>query len=385
MKSTFNRLGTLLLLVILVTQYGEAIPAFARKYNMSCSTCHAPIPRLKSFGDEFAGHGFKLPDQEPARYTRETGDDQLLLLREVPLALRFEGYARWQPQTAGRSDLQTPYLLKILSGGSITRDISYYFYFFFSERGEVAGIEDAFVMFNNLFGTDLDLYVGQYQICDPLFKRELRLTLEDYQIYRTQPGSSGINLTYDRGVMLTYGLPTHTDITVELLNGSGIGPADGSRNFDNDKYKNGMVRVSQDLVEGVRIGGFGYYGKEERGGIVNTMWMAGPDLSLTFEPVELNIQYLERRDDDPWFTFATKKTATRGGFGELIYTPEGDNGKWYTVALYNWLEVPQFTKYSSATGHFGYVVARNFRLIGEYTYDFEAKANKFSVGFVSAF
>ncbi|MCK7518582.1 MAG: hypothetical protein MZV64_13105 [Ignavibacteriales bacterium] len=40
----------------------------------------------------------------------------------------------------------------------ITKNIAYYFYFFFSERGEVAGIEDAFVMFNDLFGSDLDLY-----------------------------------------------------------------------------------------------------------------------------------------------------------------------------------------------------------------------------------
>ena len=25
----------------------EAIPAFARKYKVSCTTCHAPFPRLK--------------------------------------------------------------------------------------------------------------------------------------------------------------------------------------------------------------------------------------------------------------------------------------------------------------------------------------------------
>ncbi len=375
----------LVLCVALAYQSGLAIPAFARKYNMSCSTCHSPFPRLKPYGDEFAGNGFKLPDQEPARYTRETGDDQLLLLRELPLALRFEGYARWQPGTSGRSDFQTPYLLKILSGGSITQTVSYYFYFFFSERGEVAGIEDAFIMFNNVFGSDLDVYVGQYQICDPLFKRELRLTQEDYQIYEARPGISGINLTYDRGLMLTYGLPTHTDIALEVLNGSGIGAADAARNFDNDKYKNGLLRISQDVVEGVRVGGFGYYGKEEQGGIVNTMWMAGPDLSLSFEPVEVNIQYLERRDDDPWFTFATRKTTTRGGFGELIYIPDGDKSKWYAVALYNWLEIPESTRYQSATGHFGYMLARNFRLTGEYTYDFEAKTNKFTFGFVSAF
>jgi hypothetical protein len=34
----------------------NAIPAFARKYQISCQVCHSPVmPRLKAFGDEFAG------------------------------------------------------------------------------------------------------------------------------------------------------------------------------------------------------------------------------------------------------------------------------------------------------------------------------------------
>lgn len=41
-----------------------------------------------------------------------------------------------------------------MSGGNIAKDISYYFYYFISERGEMAGIEDAFVMFNDLFNQD---------------------------------------------------------------------------------------------------------------------------------------------------------------------------------------------------------------------------------------
>jgi hypothetical protein len=114
-----------------------------------------------------------------------------------------------------------------------------------------------------LFGTELDVSAGQFQVSDPLFKRELRLTLEDYQIYRARPGLSGINLTYDRGIMLGYGLPTKTDFVAEILNGNDIGSADATRDFDNDKYKTGFLRVSQELGKAVRLGGFGYYGKEE--------------------------------------------------------------------------------------------------------------------------
>jgi hypothetical protein len=30
----------------------EAIPAFARKYRVSCALCHQPFPRLNAFGEE---------------------------------------------------------------------------------------------------------------------------------------------------------------------------------------------------------------------------------------------------------------------------------------------------------------------------------------------
>lgn len=372
--------------IIALIQYSDAIPAFARKYDMSCQTCHSPAPKLKAYGEEFAGNGFRLADKEPPRFFRETGDDQLLLMRELPLALRVEGYARWQPQTNHRADLQTPYLLKLLSGGQIANNVSYYFYFFFSERGSVAGLEDAFVMFNDIFGIGADVFVGQFQVSDPLFKRELRLTLEDYQVYKTAPGNSIIDLTYDRGMMVTYTLPTHTDLTVELLNGSGIGATDALRNFDSDVFKNIFVRASQDVTEGLRIGGFGYFGNEEQLSRTNAVWMAGPDLTVSFDPVELNIQYMERRDDNPGFLAVKKTVETRGTMAEAIYSPEGDKSTWYGALVYNWAEITaQGYKYNTLTGHYSYMFARNLRLIGEYTYDLHKKGNKLTAGFVGAF
>lgn len=386
MKSKIIYVLLIGLVALLAEQSDAMIPAFARKYDMSCNVCHSPVPKLKPYGEDFAGNGFQLPDKEPPRYLRETGDDRLLLMREYPLALRFEGYARFQPQSERKTDFQSPYLLKVLSGGLISRNISYYFYFFLAERGEVAGIEDAFIMFNNLFRSELDVSVGQFQVSDPLFKRELRLTLEDYQIYRVRPGLSRINLTYDRGIMLGYGLPTKTDFVAEILNGNGIGSADAKRNFDADKYKNGFLRVSQEVGKTVRLGGFGYYGKEGQNNNVNTLWMAGPDLTLSLAPIELNAQYVERRDDDPLFVAATKETKTRGAFAEVVYSPKGDKSIWYGVLLYNWVESDETAlKYHSATGHFSYLPARNLRLIAEYSYDFEQKANRLSAGFVSAF
>jgi hypothetical protein len=385
-------LSTLIIVLLLFIFYSEAlyaIPSFARKYDMSCNVCHSPAPKLKPYGEDFAANGFQLPDKEPPRYFRETGDELLLLMREFPVSMRFELYGKYTSDLKQKPDLQTPYILKLLSGGQIARDVAYYFYFFFSERGEIAGIEDAFIVFNNISGPDLDLYVGQFQVSDPLFKRELRLELEDYKAYSTKVGETTGRLTYDRGIMLTYGAPTKTDIILEILNGNGLNePSEGS--FDNDKYKNFLLRISQDLFEGLRIGVFGYLGKEQPEDTtgVNDYWIAGPDATIEYGPLQLNLQYVLREDKNPDFLIPkpADKITTNGGFAELIYSPNGDKSNWYAGLLYNNVksDYPGLDYESiSVNGH--YLIGRNLRLIGEYAYLTKTETTQITLGLFSAF
>jgi hypothetical protein len=390
MKNLFSFLLMLFFVFLIFQESSNAIPAFARKYSMSCQTCHSPFPKLKPYGADFAGNGFVLGDKDAPRYFVDTGDESLSLIRDIPLALRLEGYVTYNNEKSDRLDFSAPYLLKLLSGGEISKDISYYFYFFFSERGEVAGMEDAFIMFNNLFNEDLDLYVGQFQVSDPLFKRELRLTFEDYQIYRTKPGLTSSNLTYDRGLMLTYGLPSGTDIILEILNGTGIGAANSFKIFDDDRYKNFFGRISQDVTEGVRIGAFGYYGKENLEDnfsrkFTNSFFMWGPDLTLNLQDkLELNFQYAQRKDDKADFFWDEKKT--KGMFAELIYTPSGDESKWYGVALYNWVDSDiDALDYNAGTLSIGHLLRRNIRLVGELTYNIDKKYGQYEIGIIAGF
>jgi hypothetical protein len=245
-------------------------------------------------------------------------------------------------------------------------------------------------MFNNIFDQDIDLYVGQFQISDPLFKRELRLTFEDYQIYRATPGLSKSNLTYDRGVMLTYGLPTGTDFTLEVLNGAGLNAANNFKIFDNDNYKNVFGRVSQDIVDGVRIGAFGYFGKEDlqdnlNRNFTNSFSMWGPDATIKYkDKLELNFQYSERKDDKADYLW--NQRTTKGMFSELIFTPNGDESKWYGVALYNWIDSEiDALDHNAVTLSLGHLLRRNIRLVGEFTYDSLKKFGQFELGIISAF
>lgn len=383
----------LIIFAVLVVGFTDSlmgIPAFARKYKMSCNVCHAPFPRLKDYGDEFAGNGFVLKDKDAPRYVTDTGDDTLSLIKDLPIAIKIEGHMYYNNANSKGIDFSSPYLVKLLSGGTLAKNISYYFYFFFNERGSVAGLEDAFIMFNDVFKSGVAIAFGQFQVSDPLFKRELRLTFEDYMAYKAKPGLSAMDLTYDRGLMFMFGFKSGTDFTFEVLNGNGIHEADGDKRFDDDKYKNVFGRVSQSIGEHFRIGACAYYGKEEEESQVNRAWILGADASITFATLELNLQYIERKDDNPMFLPITgDEIVTRGGFAELIFMPRGDNSKVYAVGLVNWLDSDYAAlEYESYTASLGVLLRRNFRLVGEVSYIAKSQYGKHTragVGLITAF
>lgn len=374
----------------------KGIPAFARKYQISCQVCHSPaMPRLKPFGDEFAGNGFRLTEYESPRYFIQTGDDKLSLFRELPLAIRMDGFASYNSGNEGTADFAAPFVLKILSGGEISDKLSYYFYFLFNERGSVAGIEDAFVMYHDFLGSGINLYLGQFQVSDPLFKGELRYTLENYRIYGSAPGTSSADMKYDRGVIFEKDFSTGTTVVGEIVNGAGIGEAREGYLFDKDKYKNFMLRINQSIGDYISVGFFGYTGKEvvfdPYYNDVSRLQMFGPDLTIDIdEKLILNAQYVIRTDSrvvsgTPGIILSDIKTS--GGFAEVIYSPKGDMSKWYLTGLVNWVESDYDPlDYASATLHAGYLLRRNMRVVGEFTQQFRGPDyGKVNLGIITAF
>jgi hypothetical protein len=367
----------------------EAIPAFARKYQFSCSTCHAPVPRLKAFGEQFAARGFRLdPAQEPPRATIDTGDPTLRLMRELPIAVRIDGFGSWKEGTRAETDVEWPWAFKVLSGGPITERISYYAYFIL-EKGGVQGLEDAYLQFNTPFKLPMNLMVGQFQVSDPLFKRELRLERFDYQIFRTRVGLAPADLTYDRGIIGTWAFPGGVDSVLQLVNGNGIREAEGE-DFDNDALKTVSWRLSRQTGQ-VRLGVFSYYGKQRTAAaadVRNRTWYFGPDVVVDFtDSLQLNAQYLERRDDDPFFTGARSGDwETRGGFAELHYLPDGPDGPWVLSLLYNKVDSDdEAARWHSASATVTRLLARNVKVMFEGGREIEHKAGRVSVGVVAAF
>jgi hypothetical protein len=253
----------------------DAMPAFAREYGVSCNVCHAAYPRLNDFGDRFAGDmNYRMANWRD--HTVPTGDDTLALPRTLPLAARAQAFVQARDAesidpisgevTADSSlDFQAPYLLKLLSSAPLSDNISYYFYMIFAEKGantEVI-VEDAWFSYDDLFNSGVGLQLGQFQVSDLMFPREIRLTFQDFMAYRFA------GITYDRGVLFGRGFGP-LDMSLGLVNGNGIEQnfnvtSPGYRRpdhlFDNDTGKSIFGRLGTDLGP-ASVGLFGLFGEQ---------------------------------------------------------------------------------------------------------------------------
>jgi hypothetical protein len=261
------------------------------------------------------------------------------------------------------------------------------------ERGEFGGFEDAILIANDLGGR-LDVALGQFQVSDPLFKRELRLSFEDYAAYRVRVGEEVANLTYDRGLMAGVDLAGF-GITAMVLNGNGIGGVNNDRQFEADGFKTLAGHITRDLPGGLRLGAFGYWGESDSEGVSNRVTLIGGDGTFAIGPFELNGQFLRREDTNPLFTATAERVKTDAGFMEALFRPA--DSRWHGFALYNLAKADRpvlnvglggpadVDKYETITGGAGYLLRRNLKVSGEMTWDTVRERMRWTLGFVTAF
>ena len=100
-------------LFLAIPRTASAIPAFARKYGTSCTTCHTIYPKLNPFGEAFRRNGFRFPgtDSDVVKQTpvalgadayKKVFPDAVwpgMLPPSVPLSLGFNGQVVFHPSS----------------------------------------------------------------------------------------------------------------------------------------------------------------------------------------------------------------------------------------------------------------------------------------------
>jgi hypothetical protein len=188
----------------------SAIPAFSRKYQTSCTTCHNDYPELNDFGEAFKKNGFKFPKdddtflKEPpvllgAKAQKESFPNAVYpgeIPGSVPVAFRYSGnftYNSKQPIELGflpRTDLFVPNTFTIIGAGSLGPSISFWVDNDISAGGAnaAAGLGDGYLKFNDLghyIGLPkdtLNLRIGQFELDLP-FTQARSIDLTPYDVY----------------------------------------------------------------------------------------------------------------------------------------------------------------------------------------------------------
>jgi hypothetical protein len=175
----------LALSAMLLPSTASAIPAFARKYETSCQTCHTVYPRLTPFGEAFRRNNYRFPGVDSDMTKQPVvslGSDAYKdmfpnavwpswIPNSVPLSFGVNGTAVLHPDTkssGGLADNGTAFSTQQLiaeahlwAGGSFSDTVT-----FFGEVTLTSGgvdIEHARVIFNDLVGPAhaVNLQVGR--------------------------------------------------------------------------------------------------------------------------------------------------------------------------------------------------------------------------------
>jgi hypothetical protein len=322
-------LGLVGLMIAMATE-AHAIPAFARKTQLGCNTCHTIYPQLTRFGRDFRDNGFRTPDEvqqllnkatptPPPATPAATADFWSFIPEQIPFSLQAKFHDAINPKGDVKSDFQLEEL-QLQSGGTFTPRVSYYLHHHLVEEGGPGTLYAGWVRFNDLLGSDwLNVTVGQIEL--PLsFSPEIeRLSSFEYLAYDRQLGANGFTLgTPQLGVQLFGQSSRGTKLWAGVVNGTGLSKNEATQSFDSNSFKDVYARVGQEVGEHV-VGGFVYYGRtsaagQEGGTFDDRFVRAGGDALVNLRKVIVYGMAVYARDDNPLGTGEPRTFV--GGFAQ---------------------------------------------------------------------
>ena len=269
----------------------SAIPAFSRKYQTSCTTCHNNYPELNDFGEAFKKNGFKFPKDDEsfikeavvmlgAKAQKEAFPGAVFpgeIPGSLPIAFRYSGNFSWnakQPQPlqatgfVPQTDLFVPNTFTIIAAGSFGENLAFWIDNDISTGGSGAGggLGDGYLRYNDighvlgLPKNALNVRFGQFELDLP-FSQARTIYPSAYDVFSetavaqpsTTTGQTVFQTTNNSFVLGTPqrgiefgGYPNNGNFTwsVAVVDGTnsayGLGPSLTARNT-----KDVYLRVSQ--------------------------------------------------------------------------------------------------------------------------------------------
>jgi len=356
---------------LLTPEEVDAIPAFARKYQTACQTCHVIIPKLNSFGEAFRLNGYQIPDVDEL-YVK---DEPLVLGAEPwkemfpqaiwpasipgipPISLRLitdfqhtssDGGIGGNPDT--KSNFEFPHEFEILSAGRIGDSIGFMVEAEWYQGGGI-DVKQGYLVFNPTPRMNIKVGLMDHQLMlsnnnttrvgknHPLWGNKKP---SDWNIGGLDKSSVGFRLQDNQAGVEVSGV-----VARRLFLGAGLVNGNGGKRFDNNNHKDTYFKAKLKLFgrdflgafddggeismdtqssgswvdNSLLLEGFGYFGEWSGDPSVdqNSFSQVGLSARATVSNLDLSIAYVKSRHDNPWFTAPATESESDAMFAKAEY------------------------------------------------------------------
>jgi hypothetical protein len=360
-KHLFLGLFGMAILLTIFAEESHSTPAFARKYQTSCATCHNGFPKLNSFGEAFRRNGYQFPGGTDAQFTKEEpvplgsdGNKRAFpdaiwpgsISGTSPIAIFFDAEADYNPKfnpadptTAERFSFNgLGNAIEAVAAGTIDEDVSYWGQLALNSDGTLE-INRTFLIFSNLIGNSygFNARVGVFEPGMFSFSTH-RAWMEGYW-FTTRPFSNGMGWTLEeiqRGIELNGILHGRLGYSVGVVEGFG-NPHSDKDYYGHIYYKfdglpldgvvegDGSQGATQPFIDNsFTLGAFVYGGQAvlDSGGIsqLNNFSMYGADYNAFYGRFNLFGGVQLRKDDNPFLFLSGLSAKSTVWFSELDVT-----------------------------------------------------------------
>ena len=263
----------------------RALPAFARKYGMPCSSCHQAWPMLSPFGQAFKDNGYQMGNERDAPIYQNPA--------YWPVTFRMTSF--WHRENENRAQVDDPTSttggqmqanvtthgfdwsgLDFHTGGTLAKNVSFYV-LPSSDNTGAFHFETVFARLDNLAGSSwLNIKLGKFEL-DNLLSEKRILTLTSvagtYTNYHFQPATenNGVNPAFPA---FTFGIGDN-QVGLEIMghskddrtrySASLLSSTDGNPGLPTSRAYDGYFTFSQAFQAGSlglqRVGAFAYIGQ----------------------------------------------------------------------------------------------------------------------------
>ncbi|MBI4354521.1 MAG: hypothetical protein HY595_04725 [Candidatus Omnitrophica bacterium] len=241
--------GLLVLVGMVVSGAGDAwaIPAWARKYGVSCNVCHRPnVPRLNDYGHRFRKLGYRVPEEvgEAPEY-KEIGN---FLSMRGRMRYEYEDFEKGQNTSRFKWNDAT-----FFYGGANTENLSSFFEWEWEDSNDIALLGQFAWLFG---GPDryAQIRLGQMHTLSRVgwagFDRPSGISTTDVIGSTLTTTAVPFTLAKDqRGIELTVGLNKDIRLIGQVTNGLNEAGNGTSGSQDDDTEKDIMLAYEQMIGE----------------------------------------------------------------------------------------------------------------------------------------